>query len=81
VMSGIKNSLTATKYRMAQYDTFRIKEKREYLSRQIVKTKIESQIQFLKSTENPTVIPSIEKLEKYLETIRNFIINHDGRIP
>ena len=39
VMNGVKNSLTA-KYRIGQYDTFRIKEKRDYLSCQIVKAKI-----------------------------------------
>lgn len=51
-MSGIMSSLTATNNRIAQYDTFRISEKRDYLSRQIVTAKIESQIQFLKSTDN-----------------------------
>jgi len=30
-MSGIMSSLTTTNHRMVQYDTFRIKEKREYL--------------------------------------------------
>ena len=33
VMSGVRSSLTATKYRIVQYDTFQISEKREYLSR------------------------------------------------
>ena len=69
VMSGMMSSLTATNNRIAQYDTFRIPEKREYLSRQIVKAKIESQIKFLKSTENSIVVPSIEKLEKHLNNL------------
>ena len=51
MMGCIGSSLTATQYRIGQYDTFRIKEKREYLSRQIVKAKIDSQIRFLESTE------------------------------
>lgn len=66
MVSGIKSSLTATRNRMAQYDTFRIPEKRDYLSKQIVKAKIESQIKFLESTENPIVTPSLEKLERHL---------------
>ena len=35
-MEPVRSSLTATQHRMGQYDTFRIKEKRDYLSRQIV---------------------------------------------
>ncbi|MEX0855092.1 MAG: CRISPR-associated endonuclease Cas1, partial [Nitrosopumilaceae archaeon] len=34
-MNPVMESLTATNYRIAQYDTFRNKEKREYLTRQI----------------------------------------------
>ncbi|MCV0430337.1 CRISPR-associated endonuclease Cas1 [Nitrosopumilus sp.] len=64
-MSGIMSSLTATNNRIAQYDTFRITEKRNYLSRQIVKSKIESQIRFLKLTDCDLVIPSIDKLDKH----------------
>ena len=44
--SGMRNSLTATRYRMAQYDTFRNKIKRDYLTKQILKAKLESQIRF-----------------------------------
>ena len=40
---GIRDSLTATKYRMAQYDTFRNKAKTDYLTKQILKAKLESQ--------------------------------------
>jgi|TARA_B110000438_G_C15765288_1_gene629284 CRISPR-associated protein Cas1 len=52
---AMRDSLTATKYRMAQYDTFRNKAKTDYLSKQIVKAKLESQIKFLKSTNHPEV--------------------------
>lgn len=37
--NGMMNSLTATKYRMAQYDTFRNPEKCEYLKKQIISAK------------------------------------------
>ena len=49
LMNGLMDSLTATKYRMAQYDTFRDESKRKYLANQITKAKIESQSNFLKS--------------------------------
>jgi CRISPR-associated protein Cas1 len=63
------DSLTATKYRMAQYDTFRNPEKCLYLQRWIVKAKLQSQINFLKSTENDLVKDGISKLESYLNQI------------
>jgi len=70
-MNGMMESLTATKYRMAQYDTFRDPEKCLYLQNQIVKAKLESQIRFLKSTENELVSNGIIQLEKYLKQIEN----------
>ncbi|MCH9041336.1 MAG: CRISPR-associated endonuclease Cas1 [Thaumarchaeota archaeon] len=44
--SGMRDSLTATRYRIAQYDTFRDKSKTDYLTKQILKAKLESQIRF-----------------------------------
>ena len=44
--SGMRDSLTATQYRMGQYDTFRDKAKTDYLTQQILKAKLESQIRF-----------------------------------
>lgn len=73
-MNGMMESLTATKYRMAQYDTFRDPEKCQFLQRQIVKAKLESQISFLKSTENDLVKDGIIKLESYLKQIENHSI-------
>lgn len=70
-LNGMMESLTATKYRMAQYDTFRDPAKCRYLQRQIVKAKLESQINFLKSTENETVKDGITKLESYLKQIED----------
>ena len=48
LMNGLMDSLTATKYRMGQYDTFRDESKRQYLEKQIIQAKIESQSKFLK---------------------------------
>lgn len=70
-MSGMMDSLTATKYRMAQYDAFRDRVKCQILARKIVRQKIESQIDFLKSTNNELVKDGISKLENYLELIKN----------
>ena len=61
---GIRNSLTATKYRIAQYETFQNKEKTDYLIQQIKKAKLESQIKFLKSTNRPDVQEGIVKLSR-----------------
>lgn len=47
-MNGMMDSLTATKYRMAQYDTFRDPERCEYLRKQIIQSKRESQLKLLK---------------------------------
>ena len=78
MMSGVMSSLTGTKYRIGQYDTFRVKEKRDYLSRQIVTAKIESQIQFLNSTDNSQVESSIEKLEKHLNHLEDNILHSEA---
>ncbi len=40
--NGMMDSLTATKYRMTQYDTFRDESKLEYLTKQIIQNKKES---------------------------------------
>lgn len=72
-LNGMMESLTATKYRMAQYDTFRDPEKCRYLQRQTVKAKLESQINFLKSIENELVNDGISRLEFYLSEIEKDI--------
>ncbi|QLH08819.1 CRISPR-associated endonuclease Cas1 [Candidatus Nitrosotenuis sp. DW1] len=70
-LNGMMESLTATKYRMVQYDTFRDPKKCRYLQNQIVKAKLESQVNFLKSTENESVQDGISKLESYLNQIES----------
>jgi CRISPR-associated protein Cas1 len=68
-LNPVMESLTATQYRIAQYDTFRNTEKCRYLSRQIVKAKLESQINFLKLTERNEVKEAISKLESHLNNL------------
>lgn len=80
LMNGCMESMTGTRYRMAQYDTFRNTEKCKYLSRQIVKAKLESQIKFLKSTKNPVVNNGIKILESYLENLDNYTERKASRI-
>lgn len=70
-LNGVMESLTATKYRMAQYDIFRDPEKCRYLARQTIKSKLDSQISFLKSTESELVLDGISKLEEYRKQIDN----------
>ncbi|MEM2160532.1 MAG: CRISPR-associated endonuclease Cas1 [Candidatus Nitrosotenuis sp.] len=53
LMNGVMESLTATKYRIGQYDTFRDPVKVLQLQKWILKEKIQSQINFFKSLENP----------------------------
>jgi len=77
-LNPVMESLTATNYRIGQYDTFRNESKRNYLARQIVKAKLESQINFLKSTNNQEVSKGITQLEeqrKYLDNISTPIRN------
>jgi len=46
--NGMMDSLTATQYRMGQYDTFRDESKRKYLVKQIISAKKQSQLYLLK---------------------------------
>jgi len=69
MINGVMESNTATKYRMAQYDTFRNLEKKRYLSKQILKAKLESQIRFLKSVERTDLNLGIETLEANLRQV------------
>jgi CRISPR-associated protein Cas1 len=64
-MNGAMVSNTAIKYRMGQYDTFRDPTKVLQLQKWILKEKIQSQINFFKSLENPELNDGITKLEQY----------------
>jgi len=68
-LNPVTESLTNTKYRIGQYDTFRDPVKSGYLSRQIVKAKIDSQINFLRSTNKHELNEGISQIA----SIRNQI--------
>jgi len=68
-LEPVRSSLTATKYRIGQYDTFRDKKKCEYLAKQIVNAKLDSQIRFLESTENKELFQGISKLKQYRKSL------------
>ena len=62
-MNGMMDSLTGTKYRIGQYDTFRNPSKCEYLCKQIIQAKQESQLKLLKMIgSNVISLPEKEHL-------------------
>jgi len=68
-LNSVIESLTNTRYRIGQYDTFGDKSKSSYLSRQILKAKLDSQINFLRSTNKPELSEGISQIQ----SIRNCI--------
>src|SRR5438445_9452675 len=70
-MSGLMDSMTATRYRMGQYDTFRDSEKCKYLTKQFLRAKLESQIRFLESLQKDDSKQTIQILENYLNQIES----------
>lgn len=62
-LNPVTESLTNTRYRIGQYDTFRDHSKSGYLSRQILKAKLDSQINFLKSTNKSELIQGISQIQ------------------
>lgn len=68
-LEPVRSSLIATQYRIGQYDTFRDKSKCEYLAKQIVKAKLDSQIRFLESTEKSELFNGISKLKQYRKSL------------
>jgi len=79
-MNPVMESNTATKYRMGQYDTFRIPEKKQYLTKQIVKAKIQSQIRFLESTKNPELKEGIQILKESLLRIKENPLGNEASL-
>ena len=71
IMTGLMSSWTSTDYRIAQYDTFRDSAKCQYLSKQIVKAKLDSQIKFLESTKSKEILSEIDKIKKYVKIVLN----------
>ena len=70
-MHKVMSNPTATNYRMAQYDSFRSPEKVAYLQKQLLKSKLESQIIFLQSTQRPEVQAAIDGLTAYMTKIES----------
>jgi len=68
-LNPVTESLTNTRYRIGQYDTFRDPEKCNYLSRQILKAKLDSQINFLKDTNKPELNEGMSQIQ----SIQNMI--------
>src|SRR5574337_1120796 len=68
-LNPVTESLTNTRYRIGQYDTFRDPVKSNYLSRQILKAKLDSQINFLRSTNKSELNQGISQIQ----SIRNQI--------
>jgi CRISP-associated protein Cas1 len=68
-MTKVMSSNTGTKYRIAQYDTFRNDTKTLYLQNEIVKAKLESQIVFLESLNHERLRERVACLQKYLRLI------------
>ena len=70
-MHKVMSSPTATNYRIAQYDTFRNPEKVANLQTQLLKNKLESQINFLQSIQRPEVQAAIDGLTSWLIKIES----------
>jgi len=79
-MNPVMESWTGTKYRMGQYDTFRNPEKMRYLTKQIVKAKIQSQIRFLELTKNPDVKEGIRFLKESLIQIKENPLANEAQL-
>lgn len=76
LMNGLMDSLTGTKYRIGQYDTFRDEAKRKYLENQIIKAKIESQSKFLRLHDIDVSLSHIESA-----TSKRYIAEYSKLIP
>jgi CRISPR-associated protein Cas1 len=72
-LNPVMESLTATKYRIGQYDTFRDKTKCDYLSRQIISANLDSQINFLKSANRPELNEGISQIQSIRNQIENSV--------
>jgi len=84
MINGVMESMTGTNYRIGQYDTFRNPEKRNYLSKQIVKAKIESQIRFLKSANVGKIFEDIDidqPLVNEAKLARRYFLEYSKLIP
>ena len=72
-MNNVMSSYTATTYRIGQYDTFRDPEKVMYLQKQMLRSKLQSQIDFFISLKREELSRGIEQLREYKESISGHI--------
>lgn len=70
-INGGMVSNTTIKYRMSQYDAFRNKSKILQLQRWILQEKLQSQINFLESTNNPNLHKTISQIKEYHSKINH----------
>jgi len=75
--NGMMDSLTATNYRMGQYDTFRDEPKRQYLTTQLISAKKASQLKLLKKIGSSLRILS----EKESVASRDYFVEFAKAIP
>jgi len=71
-MNNVMSSHTSTTYRMGQYDTFRDPEKVIYLQKQMLVSKLQSQIDFLSSLKREELMRGIKQLRGYKESISGY---------
>nr|AIF08532.1 CRISPR-associated Cas1 family protein (cas1) [uncultured marine thaumarchaeote KM3_31_E07]AIF08604.1 CRISPR-associated Cas1 family protein (cas1) [uncultured marine thaumarchaeote KM3_31_F07] len=72
-MNNVMSTHKSTIYRMGQYDTFRDSEKVLYLQKEMLTSKLQSQIDFLKSLKREELTRGIEQLRGYKESISGHI--------
>ena len=75
--NGMMDSLTATQYRIGQYDTFRDESKRQYLTTQLISAKKASQLKLLKKIGSPLKILS----DKDSIASRDYFVEFSKAIP
>ena len=71
-MNNVMSSHTSTIYRMGQYDTYRDPEKVMYLQKQMLRSKLQSQIEFFISLKREELTRGIEQLREYKESISGY---------
>jgi len=74
----VMSSFTGSKRRMAQYDTFRDPEKILYLQKELVKAKLQSEIDFIK---DDSIKAKLAKFQEYVSGAKNYkqILSHEAK--
>jgi CRISPR-associated protein Cas1 len=74
----VMSSFTGSKRRMAQYDTFRDPEKVLYLQKELVKAKLQSEIDFVK---DESIKSKLRKFQEFVSDAKSYkeIISHEAK--